>query len=57
MTLYECLSNLVLRQIVSVCSHDSTYIMALILSLWLRLCRARLFVVKSLFPSVAALPR
>jgi len=48
MTLYECLSNLVLRQIVSVCSHDSTYIMALILSLWLRLCRARPFVVNFL---------
>jgi hypothetical protein len=31
--LYECSPHLVLQQIVSVCSHDPTYIMALLLSL------------------------
>ena len=51
-TLNECLPYLVLHHIVSsVCSHDSTYIMALLLSLWLRLCRARPFAVNSPVPN------
>jgi hypothetical protein len=39
----------------SVCSHDSTYIMAQLLSLWLRLCRARFFAVKFLLNFVTFL--
>src|SRR5882672_6707884 len=47
MLLYKSLSNLVLRQIlIIICSHDSTYLMAPLLSFWLRLCRPGSFVVR-----------
>ena len=45
MTLYERSPYLVLRQYLNICSHHFTYIIDTLLSLWLRLCRARIFVV------------